>query len=278
MDFVAEMVLGYADLQLDERLEEEKIGKYRILRYRDDYRIFVHGPQTGEAILKTLTEVLIDIGLKLNPMKTLVSQHVVAHSLKPDKLAWLRSRRVDRNVQKQLLVIHAHGMDFPNAGSLTVALTNFHKRLSKFNKIYNPCVLISIAVDIACTSPRTFPVCAAIISKLLSVLDTDDERMSMIKKVHSKLKTLPNTGHMEIWLQRISYSMRPKYDYKEKLCKLVKGDKVEVCNEVWNNDWIESNDLKEVVDPSKIIDNNKLNELKPIVIPSEIEVFTSKRY
>ena len=40
-------------------------------QYRDDdYRIFVQSPQIGEAILKSLTEVLIDLGLKLNASKT----------------------------------------------------------------------------------------------------------------------------------------------------------------------------------------------------------------
>lgn len=274
MDFIAEMGLGYADLELAKRLKDAGIADYRILRYRDDYRLFVHGPQIGEAILKTLTEVLIDLGLKLNTTKTLASQQVVAHSLKPDKHAWLRRRQGDRNLQKHLLVIHAHGMDFPNAGSLTVALTHFHQRLSKVKQISNPRVLISIAVDIAYTSPRTFPVCAAIISKLLSVLDTDDARIGVIQKVHSKLSRLPNTGHMEIWLQRISHSMEPEPKYREKLCQLVRGEPVEL----WNNDWITCAKLKAAVDPSKIIKKAKLHALKPVVKWSEIAVFKSERY
>lgn len=274
MDFICEIVLGYADLELTRRLQDAGIKEYRILRYRDDYRIFVHGPQIGEAILKALTEVLIDLGLKLNTTKTTASHQVVAHSLKPDKHAWLRSRQGDRNLQKHLLVIHAHGIDFPNAGSLTVALNHFHERLTNVKQIQNPRVLISIAADIAYTSPRTFPVCAAIISKLLSVLDTDDARIDVIKKVHRKLSELPNTGHMEIWLQRISHPMKPGHKYREKLCCLVKSEAVQV----WNNDWITSTQLKAAVDPSKIIKKAKLRALKPVVTPSEIEVFASERY
>ncbi len=274
MDFIAEMVLGYADLELAKRLKDADIDDYRILRYRDDYRIFVHGPQIGESILKTLNEVLIDLGLKLNTTKTLASHQVIAHSIKTDKRAWFRSRQGDRNLQKHLLVIHAHGMDFPNAGSLTVALAHFHQRLSKVKQIRNPRVLISIAVDIAYTSPRTFPVCAAIISKLLSVLDTDDERIDVIKRVHCKISKLPNTSHMEIWLQRISHPIKPDYKYREKLCQLVKGERVVV----WNNDWITNATLKAAVDPSKIIKKAKLRALKPVVKWSEIAVFESERY
>ncbi|MXX27000.1 MAG: RNA-directed DNA polymerase, partial [Caldilineaceae bacterium SB0668_bin_21] len=52
MDFIAEMVLGYADSLLSLRICDEHIEEYQILRYRDDYRIFVNNPQEGEKILK----------------------------------------------------------------------------------------------------------------------------------------------------------------------------------------------------------------------------------
>ena len=35
--------------------------EYKILRYRDDYRIFTNNSQTGEIVLKKLTEVLIGL-------------------------------------------------------------------------------------------------------------------------------------------------------------------------------------------------------------------------
>lgn len=47
MDFIAEMVLGYADLLLSQVLNSEQISDFHILRYRDDYRIFVNNPQVG---------------------------------------------------------------------------------------------------------------------------------------------------------------------------------------------------------------------------------------
>src|SRR5439155_20489832 len=114
--------------------------------------------------------------------KTTGGQSVVSSSLKPDKLRWLRSRQGDRDLQKHLLVIHAHGLDFPNAGSLVVALAHFHERLSNVKRIGNPVVLISIAVDIASSSPRTFPVCAAIVSRLLSELERNESRIEVIRK------------------------------------------------------------------------------------------------
>jgi hypothetical protein len=274
MDFISEIVLGYADLELSDQLNDAGITEFRILRYRDDYRIFVQSPQIGEAILKCLTEVLIDLGLKLNASKTTGALMVVSNAIKPDKRAWLRGRQGDANLQKHLLVIHAHGHDFPNAGSLTVALTHFHERLNGTKRLSNPLVLISIATDIAYHSPKAFPVCSAIISKLLSVLPTEAARADAIQKIHAKLSQLPNTGHMEAWLQRISHSFVPNLGYKETLCRLVKGDSVAL----WNNDWINSATLKAAIYPAKIVNKAKLRSLKPIVRPKEIELFASERY
>lgn len=274
MDFISELVLGYADLELSDRLNAAKITDFRILRYRDDYRIFVQSPQIGEAILKALTEVLIEFGLKLNTSKTTGAQLVISNALKPDKRAWIRGRQGDPNLQKHLLVIHAHGHEFPNAGSLTVALTHFHERLTRVGKISNPLALISIATDIAYHNPKAFPVCAAIISKLLSALSTKAERVDAIQKVRTKLSQIPNTGHMEVWLQRISHSFAPNLGYTETLCRLVEGHAVEV----WSNDWITSARLRAALDPAKIVNKAKLRSLKPVVRPKEIALFASERY
>ena len=93
-------------------------------------------------------------------------------------------------------------------------------------------------------------------------------------KIHEKLSQLPNTGHMEVWLQRISHSFVPSLGYKETLCRLVKGDSVAL----WNNDGITSTKLKAVLEPSKIVNKAKLRSLKPVMRPKEIEVFSSEWY
>ena len=105
MDFIAEMVLGYADIELSRKIDHEDIEDYYILRYRDDYRIFVNNSQDGERILKCLTEVMIGLGLKLNPAKTKISTQVICSSLKDDKWGWICRRQADKNLQKQLLII-----------------------------------------------------------------------------------------------------------------------------------------------------------------------------
>jgi hypothetical protein len=120
LDFIAEIVLGYADLELSKRLNAPDIKNFKILRYRDDYRILVNDTEVGEQILKFLTEVLIELGLKLNAAKTSGAQAVIAGALKSDKQAWMRARQSDRDLQKHLLIIHSHDSfswgEFPQCG------------------------------------------------------------------------------------------------------------------------------------------------------------------
>lgn len=269
MDFIAEMVLGYADELLAERLDAAGVTEYHILRYRDDYRVFVNNPELGELILRTLTEVLIDLGLKLNGSETSQAQPVVRASLKPDKWAWLLHKQRDFNLQKHLLGIHAHGTEFPNAGSLMIAMSAFHKRLMRAKKVRAPLPMIGVALDIAIHSPRVFPACAAVISRLLQELDSDQERRDVLQKVLTRIRTLPNVGTMEVWLQRISHPIQAGLSYEEQICKVVRSPG----SSLWNNDWISSKPLLAALGHD-IIDREALAKLSVVVQPDEIDLFS----
>lgn len=137
MDFIAEMVLGYIDELLTQKFEENSIENYQILRYRDDYRIFVNNINDGEIILKLLSEILVPFGLKLNSSKTKSNSDVITASIKKDKLAWLQLPDPESNtsnLQKYILVIRQHSLNYPNSGSLIAALSNFQKRLKLESK------------------------------------------------------------------------------------------------------------------------------------------------
>lgn len=269
MNFIAEMVLGYADIELTERLARQKIENYDILRYRDDYRIFANSSQDGERILKSLTEVMIDLGLKLSPAKTKISSQVIRSSLKDDKLSWICRRQADKNLQKHLLIIHNHSIEYPNVGSLAVALGDYHKRITRLKKYDHAMPLISIVVDIAYHNPRTYPICAAILSKLISFLETTAERQSVIEKTKRKFSQIPNTGHMQLWLQRISLPFAPAMDFDEPLCRLIRG----ASEQIWNSEWISSRDLQNAVDANKILDQQVLEKLDAIVPAEEVALF-----
>lgn len=270
MDFVAEMVLGFVDLELSKHLRAESILDYRILRYRDDYRVFINSPQVGEAIVKVITEVTTALGLKLSSAKTKTSSDVVRASIKTDKLDWITRKQTDKNLQKHLLIIHGYSIDFPNSGSLAIALHDYHKRVSRISaSVENPGPLIAIVVDIAYRNPRTYAVCAAILSKLLVSVEGGDERLSIVGRIRKKFSQIPNTGHMQIWLQRVTLSFDKAIAYDEAICKLVAGND----ERLWNSDWISSEELKAAVDASKIVDAKARDEIAPIIPLTEVELF-----
>ena len=85
-----------------------------------------------------------------------------------------------------MLIIHNHSIEFPNAGSLATALEAYHKRILHLEKCDQAMPLISIVVDIAYHNSRTYPICAAILSKLISFLETTDKRQSVVEKTKRK--------------------------------------------------------------------------------------------
>jgi len=270
MDFIAEMVLGYVDLELSKKLEAESIDDYCILRYRDDYRIFVNNPQIGEKILKLLTEATIDPGLKLNSAKTKSSNDVIRASIKSDKLSWMVSKQSDYTLQKHLLIIHNHAKQFPNSGSIDKALNEYHKLIVELKNLsVQPLPLISIVVDIAYHNPKTYPLCSAILSTLLNFVDTQEEKQLLIEKIEKKFSQIPNTGHMQIWLQRVSWKLSNETNYDEPICKLVAGENAKI----WNVDWISSTALKKALNAKKIIDKKELKGIPTVIQPHEVKLF-----
>lgn len=270
LDLVAEIILGYADLELSRRVADLDISDFQILRYRDDYRIFVNNPQGGEQILKSLAEVLLDLGLKLNASKTTGAEAVIPSSVKTDKRQWMRSRQGDSNLQKHLFLIHCHSTEFPNAGSLLTALDTFYGRLGRQKTVRDVIQLVSITADIGFNNPRCFPVCAAIISRLLSRLGTKEEKIAALTRVRKKLDQLPNNGHLEVWQQRLSYHYDPGISYSENLCMLVEGKNAAL----WSNEWISDKKLKAALSPKKIVNQTRLKETKSVVPREEFSLFS----
>jgi len=268
MDFIAEMVLGYADWQLSEKIGES-IKQYKIIRYRDDYRVFVNNPQDGEAIIKSITEVLIDLGMKLNPQKTTSSDEVVKDSLKEDKRYWIDHKRAGESLQKHLLVIHSLSQKYPNSGSLDIALNDFMKRINKLNKTQdNIVVLVSILTDIALKNPRTYPISSAILSELINLFRVFSKKICIIKKIKKRFEKIPNTGHLELWLQRITYKLDDQIKYNENLCKIVAGQKANI----WNSDWLK-HEFKSIINPKKVINKRVLDKIAPVIEIDEVELF-----
>lgn len=273
MDLIAEIVLSYADLCLSAKLKHIDKKDFYILRYRDDYRIFVNSPQIADEIIKILTEVLIDLGLKLNSSKTTFSNNVIQSSIKPDKLDWLVVDKDLKTIQKRLLLIHQFALKNPNSGTLVKELQAISKKIrKKKDKIKNKEnieVLISIVVDIALLNPRTYSISMAILSILFGLIDEKLIEL-MVGKIVNKFNNIPNTGYMQIWLQRAIIKLQiTQKDLCEPLCKLVGGESIKL----WNNKWLYPNNIRILENRSNIVNQDVLNALDAEIQDDEVLLF-----
>ncbi len=272
MDFVAEIVLGYVDKQISSELGEPT--DFRILRYRDDYRIFAHSDDRTEEILKIISKNLRLVGMRLGVSKTLLNRNVVEGAIKPDKLAGLVLQDLGdanaKTIQKQLLRLHSFGKHFPNSGALRRLVSEFHTMISKQTECPNDLeVQVAIAADIGFVSPATFPAIAGILSHLIS-LASPEEKSRLWMKVRKKMERVPHNGYLEIWLQRVTQpkAVGLQFTSDELICKIVNGE----TPDLWENGWISSNDLKKALEVSKIVVGS-VSDTEEIVQPEEVELF-----
>lgn len=128
-NLLAEMVLGYGDLLVSEALIEAGLSDFKILRYRDDYRVFSNSRHDCEVIVRAIGDVLRDFGLKLNPSKTAMTDELIHAAVKEDKRYWLKARTQPRGLVKGLMVIHDLAHQYPNSGSVSRALMEFQKKI-----------------------------------------------------------------------------------------------------------------------------------------------------
>src|SRR5690606_22103556 len=272
MDFIAEMVLGFADLELSDRIQQDNIQDYEIIRYRDDYRIFSNNPQTAEHITKLLTEILIELGMRLNAQKTIVSNNVIKNSLKFDKLYWMSARKGAKGIQEHLLIIHNLSELHPNSGSLSKALSKFYNRIKGITETnQNIKVLVSILADIMYKNPRTYPIASAILSKLLSLIPDNDKKNEILNLIYQKFEKIPNTGHIKIWLQRVTIKLDRQRQYTEKLCQKVNNPALQI----WNSDWLENN-LKTIIETTPVIDETIIADIDVVIAKEEVELFKTE--
>jgi len=272
MDFVAEIVLGFIDEQINAVLG--KPIDYRILRYRDDYRIFANNDDRAEEILKVISEKLWMVGMKLGVSKTHLGRNVVEGAIKPDKLAGIDLQDLGdanaKTIQKQLLRLHSFGQRFPNSGALRRLVSEFHEKLIKLKEKPDDLeVLVAIATDIGFVSPATIPPVAGILSHLISFASTE-EKSRLWKNVLKKMDRVPYNGYLDIWLQRVTQPKMVGLEYSsvEPICKIVNGEELDL----WENKWISNKDLKEALRVSKIVVGS-VSEMEEVIQPEEIKLF-----
>lgn len=268
MDFIAEIVLAYVDKLLTEKLKNQKLSKFKILRYRDDYRIFVRNKEDGEQILKDLSEVLYIMNFRLNTSKTKISSNIINDCIKPDKIVWHTFQRKHKSLEKRLLNLYTFSYDYPNSGTLISELTKFKDKIYKMEHIWNARTLISIVVQLAYNNPRLYPLSAVILSKLLNSLEDRDEKKDMLEKIYKKFQQLPNITYLHIWLQRISYFIDNTIHYDEKICNLLENPNIPL----WNFNWL-NDGQKNLIEKAPLINSSEVQKLTSLIAQDEADQF-----
>ncbi len=283
MDFIAELVLGYADLELSKKLSTMKDLSYKILRYRDDYRIFGNTQEDVIKIAKILTEELSKLNFRLNTQKTLITQDLICDAIKQDKIYYITRdyKRLEEphsvyTLQKHLLRINLLSKKHPNSGSLRKAMDKFFKRICEwkeldlFKEADTAEVLISIATNIAFNNPKIYKEYVAIIGKILSYETDDNKKQEIIQKILNKFHQLPNVGYLEIWLQRLTIKNNRSENYHDDLCNCAAGK--DVC--IWNISWLNPR-LAKLFKTISIIDEDEIDKLPKMIEYNEFASFNN---
>ncbi len=275
MDLIAEIVLAYTDEILFKKISDNKLCKYHIIRYRDDYRIFVKNPKDGDTILHLLSETLAELGMSLNTAKIKKSEDIIINSIKPDKL-FSNNRPLPDVFEKnklisELLYIYEINNKFPNSGSLLKRINNIYDNCDKNKLKIHHKEVVGILVNIAINSPKTYPVVAALISKSISMLD-EKSKKDVLTNLLDKIKLLPNSSLLEVWIQRITIKEQISHEYINKLSKKVAEENVDL----FNIEWSTNSNMKKIFSTIEIIDRKEIEDMADIIQPEEFNIF--KKY
>lgn len=313
-DFIAEIILGYSDLLLNEALQREKIkGGYEIIRYRDDYRVFCNDKDTLERISYILQTVLEGLNFRMNSQKTRISDSIVLDSIKSDKLYYIyntpifNKKGVDfDSFEKHLLFILMYGRQYPNSGQLKMLLSDIDKRIEEWLKPYEVEVedvflesdkppvkkkesyqrrltggsvraLSAVATQIALDNVTVSHYALRVISRMVESLKDMKEKRDIIDKVYTKLCKQHNSDYNQLWLQNITYTQdkkRRKSPYTIRLCKLVMGN-MDV--PLWNNSWIKP-DFVENMPFDSIVNQKTLELVTPVIVFRETRAYNEQTH
>ncbi len=279
MDFIAEIVLGYADEQLTMLIRKSRINRkdFAILRYRDDYRIFVNNYNVGQEIMRFLNAVLYDLGMKLNSEKTTDSNEVILSSIKPEKLERiLISPSIEKNLQKEALRIYQISKKYPSSGLVAKELSQFFYMIEDLKELEDKEdleVIITVFSMIGYFNPKVINWVSAIISRLLEFVEGLNNKKKLIKMIRNRYGKTSKIDLIDIWLQRISAPMHISIDYDDDLTKVAIG---RVKNsKLWNCYWLKKElvSLLDIADISGLVKGIKEGAIMPAIQRSEVELF-----
>jgi RNA-directed DNA polymerase len=114
----------------------------------------------------------------------------------------------------------------------------------------------------------------AIMSHLLDFCPAA-ERLVIVDDIRHKFEVIPNTGVLDIWLQRITFKLDPNLPFTEKLARIAAGDYQ--TNIIWKSSWLKE-DLRTIVAITSIVDRPRIEEMPALIMPQEVALFTFPDY
>lgn len=281
MDFVAEIILTHIDKLVGDKLLSENITEYKIIRYRDDYRIFTKEKNDNEKIIKILSEILIEFNFKLNTNKTEIGEDITLMSIKKDKLNNIvynvgTDGDMDPYKLKRLLLdILNISKNYPNSGFILRMLQHFNERGFYENKkdwYQNEIdLLITVLLNIVTNNPRCFSVICVSIFNLLPKVQQSQKKY-FVDTIYKNLLSINNIGYNEIWLQRSLYKVNKTKKYTDSICKVVSSEKKK---SIFGNHFITKPKLKLLMDKNNFINRGKLSKIPTIPKPKEVKIFSN---
>ena len=109
----------------------------------------------------------------------------------------------------------------------------------------------------------------AILSLLFIYFEKIDEAKATLELIREKFNNVPNTGHLEVWLQRMTINYDKHIKYKEKLTKKVLDKNIIL----WNSEWISSKTFRNIINSTSIVLKEEINTVENIITSSEIKFF-----
>lgn len=197
--------------------------------------------------------------------------NIIKSSIKPDKRYWIVNKRKTENIQKWLIQLYLLSELYPNSGTLDTQMKEFLVFFKKSNREYeNIETLLSLVTEIACRNPRVVPTAIGILSILVDKIESNEEKIIVLKRIHNKFQQIPNSSFLKVWLQRFTLKLDRSIIYDDPICKIVSESNVQL----WNIDWLRDN-FKEKIKKTPIIIQSKVKTLKPVVTKKEIDIITT---
>ena len=158
----------------------------------------------------------------------------------------------------------------PNSGKTARQLSIYHDKLleysdekKKLRPYEKPETMLSIVANLAIKNPKYYNWSMAILSILVDYCPMSKQRI-IVNKLVKKFNQVPNTGLLDIWLQRVSFKNYPDRQFSERITELVTQGRYPGNSVIWSCSWLEK-DMEKIIVRTPIIDRSELKKISTVI-------------